>query len=111
MEVEKEIVSYVHKYGNTKESDIIDYGVKKFNYSPEKMKKVIKRMMVKGDVHYVVHNKLEPPVAYVGLKEPLPPEIGKILIEAFIQAKAAEEDAQRILEEAAKIADRHKSQR
>ena len=106
MEVEKEIVSYLHKYGNTKESDVINYGVKKFNYSPEKMKKVIKRMMVKGDVHYIVHNKLEPPAAYISLKEPLPPETAKILIEAFIQAKAAEEDAQKILEEAAGIADR-----
>ncbi|MDH5779743.1 MAG: hypothetical protein OEZ29_04020 [Candidatus Bathyarchaeota archaeon] len=45
------------------------------------------------------------------MKEPLPPEITKILLGAFIQAKAAEEDAQKILEEAAGIADRHKGQR
>jgi hypothetical protein len=111
LQVEKEIVSYLHKYGNTKESDIIDYGMKKFNYSPEKMKKVIKRMVIKGKVHFVVHNKLEPPAAYISLKEPVPPEIAEILLGAFIQAKAAEEDAQKILEEAAGIANRHKGQR
>lgn len=106
MEVEKEIISYLYKYGNTKEGDIINYGIKKFNYSSEKMKKVIKRMVVKGKIHYVIHSKLEPPEVYVSLKESLPPEIAKILLEAFIQMKTAEEDAQKILDEAAALAEK-----
>jgi len=106
MEVEKEVISYLYEYGNTKESDIISYGVKKHNYSSERMKKIIKRMVIKGEVHYAVHSKLEPPAVYVSLKEPLPPEIAKILLEAFIQVKVAEEDAQKILDDAAVIADR-----
>ncbi|MDH5460426.1 MAG: hypothetical protein OEW71_05280 [Candidatus Bathyarchaeota archaeon] len=106
MDTEKEIVSYLYEFGNTKESDIINYGVKKFNYSSEKMKKVIKRMAIKGKIHYVIHSKLEPPEVYISLKEPLPPEIAKILLEAFIQMNAAEEDAQKILDEATALAEK-----
>jgi hypothetical protein len=106
MDIEKEIVSYLYKYGNTKETDIINYCVKKFNYSSERMKKVVKRMMIKGRIHYVVHSKLEPPAVYISLKEALPPEITKILLEAFIQMKVAEEDVQKILKEAAALAEK-----
>jgi len=105
MDVEKEVVSYLYEYGNTRESDIINYGMKKFNYSSERMKKVIKLMVVKGKIYYVVHGKLEPPEVYISLKEPLPPETSKILLETFIQIKEAEEDAQKILEEAAALAE------
>ena len=104
MDIEKEIISYLHEYGNTKENDIINYGIQKFNYSSERMKKVVKRMVIKGKIHYVVHSKLEPPEVYISLKEPLPPESAKILLEAFIQMKTAEEDAQKILEEASALA-------
>lgn len=105
MKVEKKIISYLYEYGNTRESDIINYGVKKFNYSSEEMKKIIKRMVIKGKIHYIVHNKLKPPQAYVSLKELLPPDIAKTFLEAFIQMKAGEEDVQKILEEAASIAE------
>ncbi len=108
MKVEKEIISYLYEYGNTRESDLINYGVKKFDYSSEEMKKVIKRMAIKGKIHYIVHSKLEPPEVYISLKELLPPEIAKTLIEAFIQMKAREEDVQKILDEAASIAEQTK---
>jgi len=108
MKVEKEIISYLYEYGNTRESDLINYGVKKFNYSSEEMKKVIKRMVIKGKIHYIVHSKLEPPEVYISLKELLPPEIARTLIEAFIQMKAREEDVQKILDEAASIAEQTK---
>jgi len=108
MKVEKEIISYLYEYGNTRESDLINYGVKKFIYSSEEMKKVIKRMVIKGKIHYIVHSKLEPPEVYISLKELLPPEIARTLIEAFIQMKAREEDVQKILDEAASIAEQTK---
>jgi ABC-type phosphate/phosphonate transport system substrate-binding protein len=98
----------LYEYGNTRESDLINYCVKKFNYSSEEMKKVIKRMVIKGKIHYIVHSKLEPPEVYISLKELLPPEIAKTLIEAFIQMKAREEDVQKILDEAASIAEQTK---
>lgn len=105
MDIEKEIISYLYEYGNTKESDMINYGVKRLNYPPKRMKKVIKRMIVKGKIHYVVHSELEPAEVYISLKETPPPETAKILLEAFFQMKAAEEDVQNILEEAATLAD------
>jgi len=105
VDVEKGVMLYLHEYGNTRESDIINYGVKEFNYSSKRIKKVIKRIVIKGKIHFIVHSKLEPPAVYVSLREPLPPEIAKILLEAFIQMKAAEEDAQKILEEAAALAE------
>jgi hypothetical protein len=108
MKMEKEIISYLYEYGNTRESDLINYGVKKFDYSSEGMKKVIKQMVIKGKIHYIVHSKLEPPEVYISLKELLPPEIAKTLIEAFIQMKAREEDVQKILDEAASIAEQTK---
>jgi hypothetical protein len=108
MKVEKKIISYLYEYGNTRESDIINYGIKKLDYSSEEMKKVIKRMVIKGKIHYVVHSKLEPPEVYISLKELLPPEIVKTLIEAFIQMKVGEEDVQKILDEAASIAEQIK---
>jgi len=37
VDIEKEIVSYLSEYGNTKENDIINYGVKRFNYSPKNL--------------------------------------------------------------------------
>lgn len=105
MNIENEIMSYLFEYGNTRESDIIHYGVKRFHYSPKGMKKVIKRMAIKGKIHYVVHNRLDPVRVYISLKEPLPPETEKILLEAYHQMKAVEEDVQSILEEAETVAD------
>ena len=104
MDVEKEIISYLYKYGNTKESDIINYGIKKFNYSSERMKKVIRRMAIKSKIHYLVHCKLEPPEAYIGLEEPLPPDSALILLDASIQTKEVHEIAFKILEDAAAVA-------
>ncbi len=106
MDLEEEIVSYLHQYGNTKENDVINYGIQKFSCSSEAMKKVIRRMVIKGKAHYVVHSKLKPPEVYISLKEPLPPETAKILLEAFIQMKATKESAQKILEEAATLAEK-----
>ena len=108
MKVEKGIISYLYEYGNTRESDLINYGVNKFDYSSEEMKNVIKRMVMKGEIHYVVHSKLEPPEVYISLKELLPPEIVKTLIQAFIQMKARKEDVQKILDEAASIIEQMK---
>jgi len=105
MNIEKEIISYLYEYGNTRKSDIINYGIKKFHYSLERIEKVIKRMVIESRIHYVVHNKLEPPEVYLNLEEPLPPESAKVLLEAFIQVKADEEEAQKILKEAESIAE------
>jgi hypothetical protein len=105
MDIEREIVSYLVKYGNTKESDIVNYGARKFNRSSKDVKKVVDRMVVKGRIHRIVHNKLKPPEVYLSLKESLYPDVLKALIEVDT-SEVAEKDAQKILEEAAAIAEK-----
>lgn len=104
MNVQEEIVSYLYEYGNTKETDILNYYTQNYSLSKERIKKAIKRMVVKGRIYYVVHTRLKPPEVYISLKEPMPPEISKILIEASMKMKTAKEDSQKILEEAAAVA-------
>ena len=77
--MEKEILTYLVKYGNTKERDIINFCKMKFNYSPETAKKMIKRMVIEGKIHHIVHDKLKPPEVYISLKESFSPEIKKQL--------------------------------
>jgi len=105
MGIEREIASYLVKYGNTRESDIVNYGSRKFNRSSKDMKKIVDRMVVKGRIHRIVHDKLKPPGVYVSLKEPFHPDVLKALIEVDT-SEVAEKDAQKILEEAAAIAEK-----
>lgn len=106
MDIEQEIVAYLYEYGNTREKDILNFGEQKFNCSSSRVKKAVKRMMVKGKIHYIVHSKLEPPEVYISLKEPLPPENAKILLEVVAQVNIAKDDAQKILDEAAAVAEK-----
>lgn len=98
MSIERHIVSYLMKYGNTRETDLISYGVQNFVRPPEEMKKIIDRMAVKGKIHRIVHNKLKPPEVYIGLEESLP-------IYMIIEDQIANDEAKRILEEAASVAE------
>jgi len=98
MSIERQIVSYLMKYGNTRETDLISYGVQNFVQPPEKMKKIIDRMAVKGKIHRIVHGKLEPPEVYVGLEESIP-------IHPMIEDQIVNDEARKILEEAASVAE------
>jgi hypothetical protein len=69
------------------------------------MKKIIDRLVIKGKMHRIVHNKLKPPEVYVSLEEPLPPfGIGVELAEADVQL-----EARRILDEAATVAEQRRN--
>lgn len=92
--IERKILSYLENYGNTKESDLISYGVNDFGQTPEEMKRAIDCLMVKGAIHRIVHNKLKPPEVYVTLQEPVLPEI-------FLQEDNSEMEVKKILDEAA----------
>jgi len=65
MEAEKKILSYLQKYGNTKENDLLDFATTKLGYCSEDIKKALKRLMVKMKIHHIVHNRLEPPQVYI----------------------------------------------
>jgi len=101
--LEKKIISYLTKYGNTRESDLNNYGREQFNLPSKTMKRAIDRMAVRGEIHRIVHNKLRPPEVYISLKEPLPPETLRNIIE-FNVSEAASEDTRKILEEATAVA-------
>ena len=104
MNIEREIVLYLSNYGNTKESDLISYGVQHFGRSAIKMKKIIDRMVIKGRIYRIIHNKLKPPEVYVSLEELLYPEIMRDLLEAQVKDTPGD-DIQKILGEAAAIAE------
>jgi hypothetical protein len=107
MNIEKEIVAYLSTYGNTRENDLISYGVHNFHRSPIKMKKIVDRMVIKGKIYRIVHNKLKPPEVYVSLEELLYPEIMRDLLEAQ-GSESTVEDPQTILKEAAAIAEQRR---
>ncbi len=102
MKIENAVVSYLKDFGNTRENDLISYGVQRFGRSSKDMKKVVDRMVIKGKIFRIVHSKLRPPEVYVSLDEPLPPfEVGVKLGEARVGF-----EARKILEEAAAVAER-----
>ncbi len=103
MDFEKELVSYLEMYGNTRESDLLNYGVQNFHFSPDKMKKIVNCMVIKGKIHRLVHNKLNPPEVYVALEERSYPEILKNIVEMKIP-EGSRSEVLKILEEAAAIA-------
>jgi hypothetical protein len=104
MSAERKILSYLETYGNTREADLINYAVQNFHKPPEKVKRVVDRLAVKGRIHRVVHNKLKPPEVYVTLEEPLPPE-------AAVERELVNEEVGKILEEAALLAERKSGDR
>jgi hypothetical protein len=105
MNLEKGIILYLTKYGNTREKDLISFGVQEFDRSGKDVKRVVDRMVVKGRIHRIIHNKLRPPEVYLSLKEPFHPNVLKALSEVDI-SESTEKDVQKILEEAAAIAEK-----
>ncbi len=104
LKVESKIVSYLVKYGNTRESDVTSFCVRKFSLSSMDVKKIIDRMVIKGKIFRVVHDKLEPPEVYLTLKESFYPDVLRALVEVDM-SELVEKDARRILEEAAAVAE------
>ena len=105
MNLEKQIILYLTRYGNTREKDLVSFAIQEFGRSGKDMKKVIDWMVVKGRIHRIIHNKLRPPEVYLALKEPFHPNVLKALTEVDI-LETIEKDVQNILEEAAAIAEK-----
>jgi hypothetical protein len=81
MKLENKVIFYLRKFGNTREDDLINYGVNRLGCSPEEMKRTLKCIVVRGKAHWLVHDKLEPPEVYLSLTEPLLSEDVRTLIE------------------------------
>lgn len=88
------MVQYLATYGNTRECDLVNYCVQKFDHPSKDAKKTLHRMAIKGKIHRIVHNKLKPPEVYISLYESLP---------ATFQEELYEEDVRKILLEAQTI--------
>lgn len=104
MKVESKIVSYLVKYGNTREGDVMSFCVRRFGLSSGDVKRVIDRLVVKGKIFRVVHDRLEPPEVYLSLKESFYPDVFRALVGVDV-SQVVEKDARKILEEAAAIAE------
>jgi hypothetical protein len=100
---EEEIMSYLKEYGNTLEEDLVDYLLHSFNCSSGKTKKILHRMVAKGQIYRLVHDKLDPPKVYITLEMQIRAKALKNTAEAGTSVESRSE-AQRILEEAAEIA-------
>jgi len=109
MSVEHSILVYLATYGNTRESDLIDYGSRNLDQSSGSMKTTIDRMIVEGKIFRILHKKLRKPVAYLASKS-LPTEV---MLQAEAESMGIKKKdvnevvgkALRILEEAALIAE------
>ncbi|MGO8807826.1 MAG: hypothetical protein ACLQO7_14750 [Candidatus Bathyarchaeia archaeon] len=63
--LEQKIISYLCTYGNTKETDLVAYGVQRLGMSEQNMVKIIDEMVLSGRIERIVHKELEPAVTYV----------------------------------------------
>lgn len=70
MNTEREILSYLQTYGNTKESDLVDYGIRRLGQSSGDMRSILDELTVAGKINRVVHEKLKPQATYAVLVDP-----------------------------------------
>jgi len=63
--LENELCLYLHVCGNTRESDLIDYGIKISGRTHEDLKKVLDEMIFLGRLERLLHDKLSSNVVYI----------------------------------------------
>ena len=63
--LEQKIISYLCTYGNTKETDIVAYGLQRLGMSEQSMMKLIDEMVFSGRIERILHKELEPAVTYI----------------------------------------------
>ncbi len=73
--LEQKIISYLCTYGNTKETDLITYGVQRLGVSKEDMLKIIDEMVLSGRIERILHKELEPLVTYIKQRSLFPLEL------------------------------------
>jgi hypothetical protein len=66
LSLEKEkILAYIAKYGDTRVSDLVNYGKLKLKLPEEQIKSLLSNMVLYGELARVVHEELEPPMDYL----------------------------------------------
>jgi hypothetical protein len=72
---QEKIISYLYRYGDTRETDLITYGVQRLGKSVDGMRKVVDEMVLYGRLERVTHKELEPKVTYVKYGSIVPLEL------------------------------------
>jgi hypothetical protein len=80
VKLESKIFSYLMKYGNTREGDLVSFIAEKFAVSLDDAKKAVDYMTARGKIHRIIHDELEPPELYLSLTTPLRQEVTEGLI-------------------------------
>jgi len=93
VDAEKAVLEYLAEFGDTRETDLIQFIVNEFNYSKRGSKKLIARLEKQEKIFRVIHVKLRPPAVYYSVEEYIPLEIQKELIKAQAKIQAAELEA------------------
>ncbi len=63
--LEQKIISYLCTFGNTKKTDLINYGVQRLDVPEDGMVKLIDEMVFSGRIKRILHKELEPAETYV----------------------------------------------
>jgi hypothetical protein len=106
LELQKELVSYLRKYGNTRETDLIEYGISISGLTHEEMVKALDEIVVQGMAKRIVHDKLGSNIVYIA-KGNWPVDCALSAEADDLEANSKEkilEDAKRILKEAKVVA-------
>lgn len=66
LSIEREkIIAYIAKYGDTRLSDLVNYGTLKLKLPEEQIKTLLNDMVFCGELVRVVHEEFEPPIEYL----------------------------------------------
>jgi len=67
MDLESDIISYLKKYGDTRECDLIQ-AMKAQGYKERTIKKKISSLRKRGKIREIIHNKLNPKGVYLTVR-------------------------------------------
>ena len=110
LSLEKEkILAYIAKYGDTRVSDLVNYGTWKLKLHKEQIQSLLSNMVLYGELERVVHEDLETPMDYLRWGT-VPRTLGLQAHSISLNGKRLDDNeinyAQAILEDAEKIAEK-----
>jgi hypothetical protein len=104
--LEQKIISYLCTYGNTKETDLINYGMQRLGISEGGMIKLIDEMVFTGRIERILHKELEPLVTYIKQRSLFPLELE---LQTISDSLELDEVTNQQIEEINKILDKAKA--
>jgi hypothetical protein len=72
---QQKVISYLYTYGNTRETDLVNYCVQRLGMSEVVTKKLVDEMVIYGRIERILHKELEPAVTYVKYGNMVPLEL------------------------------------